>query len=179
MHHWTPWGMCCIRSGDILVHMMSFPLREYMHKIVLFQGESLKQEIDNDEHENPIFKSRFGLLYITENNKGDICVSDTSANIVMVMDWARCVRFRYDGRPARRMTLFCSRGIVIDAFSQIIVADINNDCLHILDQNGQFLRCVDDCGLEKPHGLSVDSEMRLWVGCKSGKISVIQYLKVD
>ncbi|XP_062621001.1 uncharacterized protein LOC134282617, partial [Saccostrea cucullata] len=31
------------------------------------------------------------------------------------------------------------------------------------DQNGQFLRCVDDCGvLQGPAGLSVDSEGRLW-----------------
>ena len=116
---------------------------------------------------------------MSENNNGDICVSDTSANIVIVMDRAGRVRFRCDGRPARRMTLFCSRGIVTNAFSQIIVADINNDCLHIIDQNGQFLRCVDDSGLEKPHGLSVDSKWRLWVGCESGKIVVIEYLKVE
>lgn len=38
---------------------------------------------------------------------------------------------------------------------------------------------MDDCGLEKPHGLSVDSKRRLWVGCESGKIVVIDYLKVE
>ena len=38
---------------------------------------------------------------------------------------------------------------------------------------------MDVCGLERPHGLSVDSEGRLWVGCESGKIEVIEYLKVE
>ena len=56
------------------------------------------------------------------------------------------------------------------------MTDIDNNCLHILDQNGQFLRCVDDCGLERPYGLSVDSEGRLWVGLlDSGEIKVIKY----
>ena len=64
-----------------------------MHNIVRYQGESLKQEIDNDEHENAIFKTRFGLLFMSENNNGDICVSDTSANTLIVMDRAGRVRF--------------------------------------------------------------------------------------
>jgi sugar lactone lactonase YvrE len=61
--------------------------------------------------------------------------------------------------------------------SQIIVADYNNACLHILDQNGQFLRCVDNCGLVNPDGLSVDSEGRLWVGLHDSEVKVIQYTK--
>ena len=114
---------------------------------------------------------------MSENNNGDICVSDTIANTVIVIDKTGRVRFRYDGTPSRRNASFSPRGIATDALSQIIVVDINNSCLHILNENGQFLRCVDDCELEKPRGLSVDSRGRLWVGCKSGKIAVIDYLK--
>ena len=75
---------------------------------------------------------------------------------------------------------FAPRDIVTDALSQIIVTDFNNNCLHILDQNGQFMRCVDDCGLErleKPSELSIYSEGRLWVGCNRGEIKVIKYLE--
>ena len=98
---------------------------------------------------------------MSENNNGDICVSDTSANTVVVVDKTGRVRFRYDGKQAFREKTFVPKGIVTDKFSQIIVADYNNNCLHILDQNGQFLICVDKCGLEKPHELSVDSKGRL------------------
>jgi hypothetical protein len=49
---------------------------------------------------------------------------------------------------------------------------------HILNQDGQFLRCVDNRGLAGPLGLSEDSDVRLWVGlfC-SGEVIVIQYMK--
>nr|XP_022310928.1 tripartite motif-containing protein 2-like [Crassostrea virginica] len=114
---------------------------------------------------------------MSENNNGDVCVSDVYANIVVVVDQTGRVRFRYDGTPDRREMSFGCRGIVTDALSQIIVTDINNNCLHILDQNGKFLRFVD-CGLLYPLGLSVDSEGRLWVGSwKSGEIKVIEYLQ--
>jgi sugar lactone lactonase YvrE len=66
---------------------------------------------------------------------------------------------------------------VTDSMSHIIVGDQFNRCLHILDQNGLFLRCVDS-GSYKPTGLSVDSEGRLWVGqYESGEVKVIQYMK--
>ena len=56
--------------------------------------------------------------------------------------------------------------------------DYNNACLHILDQNGQFLRCVDYSGIEEPDGLSLDSEGRLWVGSfNTGEFKVMQYLE--
>nr|XP_022312018.1 uncharacterized protein LOC111117240 [Crassostrea virginica] len=100
-------------------------------------------------------------LFMSESNNGDVCVSDTTAYIVVVDKTGR-VRFRYDGTPARRENPFGPAGIVTDGLSQIIVADISSACLHILDQNGQFIRCVDDCGLEIPLALSVDSAGRLW-----------------
>ena len=115
---------------------------------------------------------------MSENNYGDVCVSDFKACTLVVVDNTGKVRFRYDGAPARREKSFGPADTVTDALDQIIVTDFNNDCLHILDQNGQFLRCVDDCGLEGPVGLSVDSERRLWVGSfKTGEIKVIEYLQ--
>ena len=67
--------------------------------------------------------------------------------------------------------------LVTDSLGNLIVADLNNDCLHILDQNGHFLRCLETFGLENPCGLSVDGEGRLWVGLlNAGLIRVIQYL---
>nr|XP_022312160.1 uncharacterized protein LOC111117357 [Crassostrea virginica] len=172
----------CTRSGDILVHMrklvkIKFTLKQ-VNKIIRYQGQRIKQEIYDDGQGNPIFPECLSRLFISENNNGDISVSDTEANTVIVMDKTGRVQFGYDGRPARKKEAFGPRGIITDAVSQIIVADYNNNCLHILDQDGQFLRCVDDCGLEKPYGLSVDNEGRLWVGCETGNIKVIQYLKI-
>nr|XP_022312012.1 tripartite motif-containing protein 2-like [Crassostrea virginica] len=176
------WGLgklCCTRSGNILVHMCTRNGPLTKNKIIRYQEKNIKQEISNDGQGNPIFKDGiYCSLLMSENNNGDVCVSDANANTVVVVDKTGRVRFRYDGTPARREKSFNPRGIVTDALNQIIVADYNNNCLHILDQNGQFLRCVDDCGLGSPHGLSADSEGRLWVGSlNSGEIKVIQYLR--
>nr|XP_022312099.1 uncharacterized protein LOC111117325 isoform X2 [Crassostrea virginica] len=175
---WTPATLFCTRSGDILVHLFKRNGLQRKHKIIRCQRENIKQEICNDGQGNPIYKDGPYSLFMSENNNGDVCVSDRNADTVVVVDKTGRVRFRYDGTPARREKSFGPGGIVTDALSQIIVTDINNDCLHILDQNGQFLRCVNDCGLGRPLGLSVDSEGRLWVGLwKSGEIKVIEYLQ--
>ncbi|XP_062599511.1 uncharacterized protein LOC134261044 [Saccostrea cucullata] len=173
---WYPGGLCCSRSGDILVSMGN--LDKSHNKIVRYQGRAAAQEIHKDKHNQPYFRiGKYGV-YVEENNNGDICASDMNAKKVMVMDKTGKVRFRYDGTPARRIKPFFPACIATDSLSQIIVTDVNNDCLHLLDQNGQFLRCVDNCGLLSPVGLSVDSEGRLWVGCQeSGVIKVIQYLE--
>ncbi|XP_062604198.1 E3 ubiquitin-protein ligase TRIM71-like isoform X2 [Saccostrea cucullata] len=168
---WIPKRMCCTKSGDILVNVSS----KNQNQILRYHGMKLNQEIYNDEHGNPIFKGS-SVLYLAENNNGDICVSDRNAEFVVVMDKTGRVRFRYDGTQAMRA--FSPRYIVTDSMSQIIVVDNNNACLHILDQNGQFLRCIGNCGLDKPNGLSLDSGGRLWVGLMdSGEIKVIQYMK--
>nr|XP_022311986.1 tripartite motif-containing protein 3-like isoform X2 [Crassostrea virginica]XP_022311987.1 tripartite motif-containing protein 3-like isoform X2 [Crassostrea virginica]XP_022311988.1 tripartite motif-containing protein 3-like isoform X2 [Crassostrea virginica] len=173
---WRPGRLSCTRSGDILVQMQTGGRSK--HKIIRYQGQNIKREINKDGQGNPIFKDGFFSLFMSENNNGDVCVSDPNAGTVVVVDKTGRVRFRYDGTPASREKAFSPRGIVTDALNQIIVADYNNNCLHILDQNGQFLRCVDDCGLEHPFGLSVDSKGRLWVGfVDTGEIKVIQYLE--
>ncbi|XP_061186406.1 uncharacterized protein LOC133194470 [Saccostrea echinata] len=124
-----------------------------------------------------ILKGKFKLL-LSENTNGDICASDPNANIVTVLDKLGRVRFRYDGTPARMKEAFYPSQTVTYSMNQIIVADYNNGCLHILDENGQFLRCVYTCELNSPYGLSVDSEGRLWVGlCYSRAVKVIQYMK--
>jgi hypothetical protein len=173
---WHPVGLCCTKSGDILVSMDTPDKNKY--KVVRYQGNTVIQEIDRDEDGKPIYKGGKNGLYVVENNNGDVCASDTNANTVVVVNRSGRVRFRYDGTTARRRESFDPGNIATDSMSQIIVADYNNDCLHILDQKGQFLRCVDNCELDRPHGLSVDSEGRLWVGLQiSGEVNVIQYMK--
>ncbi|XP_048740315.2 uncharacterized protein LOC125654398 [Ostrea edulis] len=173
---WHPGKLCCAKSGDILVSMFTTDFSQ--RKIVRYQGHTVKQEIYRLEDGEPIYKGGKYAVFVEENNNGDICTSDGNADTVVVMNKSGSVRFRYDGTPANRKKSFNPVHIVTDSMSQIIVADLNNDCLHILDQNGQFLRCVDNCGLDEPHGLTVDSEGRLWIGLyKSGEVKVIQYMK--
>jgi sugar lactone lactonase YvrE len=174
---WHPQGLCCTRSGDILVSMRS---AYYGHrKIVRYQGQRITQEIDKDELGNPIYQGGNYILYVTENINGDVVASDVNADTVVVVDRTGKVRFRYNGKPPGGQKPFSPKQIVTDSMGNIIVTDPNNACLHILNQKGQLIKCVDNCGLnDQPVALSVDSEGRLWVGLYySGEVKVIQYMK--
>ncbi|XP_062568494.1 uncharacterized protein LOC134281339 [Saccostrea cucullata] len=173
---WRAYGLCCTNNGDILVSMNTEDERQ--HKIVRFQGKVVKQEIEKDLDGNHIFQRGGYILYLAENTNGDICASDGNAKKVVVVDATGIVRFRYNGYGARGKKYFSPEQIATDSMSQIIVTDQKNDCLHILDQNGHFLQCVDYCGLDAPGGLSVDSKGRYWVGLHSGKLKMISLLKM-
>ncbi|XP_061182711.1 protein wech-like [Saccostrea echinata] len=173
---WHPSGLCCTRSGDILVSMVATD-RSHL-KIVCYQGQKVTLEIDKDEHGDLIHPGGKYGVFVVENNNGDIVASDRNVDTVVVVDRTGKVRFRYNDKPSGGKKSFSPKQIVTDSMGHIIVADYLNDYLHILDQNGQFLRCVDNCGLDAPGGLSVDSEGRLWVGLyDSGEVKVIQYMK--
>jgi streptogramin lyase len=145
-------------------------------KIVRYQGQRATQEIDKDELGKSIYQRGYKAVFVTENNNGDVVVYDLNASAVVVVDQTGKVRFRYDKQPGGQQP-FAPRHIVIDSKGHIMVIDKLDNCLHILDKNGRFLRCVDS-GLYDPRGLSVDSEGRLWVGqIESGEVKVIQYMK--
>ncbi|XP_011423828.3 uncharacterized protein [Magallana gigas] len=174
---WHPEGLHCSRSGDILVSIGTTDSSQ--HKIVRYQGETVAQDIDKDENGFPLFQRGKYALLLSENINEDIVASDQNADVMVVLDRRGKVRFRYNNQPPRGQKPFSPRQVVTnDITGHIIVVDARNSCLHILDQNGQFLRCVDDCGLENPTGLGVDSEGRLWVGFYlTGMVKVIQYLE--
>lgn len=173
---WTPDRLCCTRSGDILVCVSTTGNCQTI--IFRYHKTKITQTFDKDENGEPILKNGDVLPFITENNNEDICVSDCNANDVVILSKKGRVRFRYNGAPAKTRKPFSPRDIVTDTLNQIIMADYNNSCLHILDQNGQFLKCVDNCELDQIGPLSIDGEGRLWAGLSStGKIKVIQHLK--
>jgi hypothetical protein len=172
---WHPRRLCCTKSGDILVSMCTTDKSHF--KIVRYHGKKVTQETQKDEHGKPIYQGGEFGLYVTENIIGDIVTSNPNAREVVGVDRTGKVRFRYNDKPPGGQQPFCPTKIVTDPMGHILVGDDFNKCLHILDENGRFLRCVDS-GSCRPRGLSVDSEGRLWVGLyESGEVKVIQYMK--
>jgi streptogramin lyase len=175
---WHPQGVCDTRDGDLLVSMVTSDFSSY--KIVRYDGKTteVKQEIETDDNGDDIFTGGKYQIFMTENINEDICASDRNSKAVISVDKLGKVRFQYNGKPSGIKKTFTPKQIASDSIGQVIVADYKNDCLHIVDQNGQFVRLVDNTGLERPTGLSLDKEGRLWVSLYyTGEIKVIQYKK--
>ncbi|XP_062591523.1 uncharacterized protein LOC134253015 [Saccostrea cucullata] len=165
---WKPVGLCCTQSGDILVSMRTSNYEQ--RKIIQYEGQTIKQEIEKDDHGHPLYKGGEYMLSVTENNNGVICVSDVNGKIVIVVNKAGILRFRYKGEQSKKEQFFPT-SIVTDSAGRIIVRDVRNSCTHIIDQDGQFLRRLDLCGI-----MSLDTLGRLWVGqFESGNVKVITY----
>ncbi|XP_065937737.1 tripartite motif-containing protein 2 [Magallana gigas] len=175
---WRSCHLCLTSTGDLLVSMYTDDTSQ--SKVVRYSGSTEKQTIQFDDEGKPLYSGNGIIKYITENRNHDICVADCEAGAVVVVNQDGKLRWRYTGHPSvSKNEPLKPYGVTTDSQSRILIADGDNHCIHILDQNGQFLRYIDNCHLNNPYGLCVDNDDNLFV-CENnyeGNIKKMKYLK--
>lgn len=166
-------SVCCTSLGDLLVVNEK---DDHEHtKVVRYSDYKEQQSIQYSERGQPLYSSgHLGTKYIDENRNFDICVADSDAFSVVVVNQAGKLRFTYTGASSPMERRFFPRGISTDSQSRILIADENNCCIHIIDEDGQLLSLIDNCDLHLPWDLCVDTKDNIFViesvGCKLKKI---------
>ncbi|XP_065931157.1 uncharacterized protein [Magallana gigas] len=160
----TTWEPLCVywcpSTGDLLVGMCNYDTQTA--KVTRYnQSGRLTQTIQNDNTGLQLYGYP---IYITENNNGDVVVSDCFSAVVVTERGGRH-RFSYTGHPSG--SGLRSFGICTDPLSHILVCDDTTHTVQMLDRDGQFLShlLIRPSGIFSPWSLSYDvNTHRLWVG---------------
>lgn len=165
---WKLGNVCSSKINELLVIMERN--HDKQTKVVRYFGSTEKQSIQFNYQSQPLYSSG-GVKFITENRNMDICLSDNKAGAVVVVDQAGEHRFTYTGSSTTRKP-FNPYDITTDSLSWILIADKNNDSIHILDQNGKFLRFINssNCDLKEPFRLCIGNNDYLFVAEWSSNI---------
>nr|XP_034321336.1 uncharacterized protein LOC105337630 isoform X5 [Crassostrea gigas] len=170
--YWSP------STGDLLVGMCNRDTKT--GKVTRYnQSGQLTQTIQNN--------TGWGLYrlprYITENNNGDVVVSDSidyMSGAVVVTERGGRHRFSYTGPPSG--SRLAPYGICTDALSHILVCDGRTNTVQMINKDGQFLShlLTKSQEMREPWSLSYDvNTHRLWVGSGSWdnkKVCVYRYI---
>nr|XP_022290476.1 uncharacterized protein LOC111102116 [Crassostrea virginica] len=166
--NWKPLSIHYSRiNGDILVGMRNIGEA----KITRFNRTGEMQDIQRD---NTVLYSV--PHYITENANGDICTSDINYSAVVVVNNSGQYRFSYTGLGPE----FRPYGICTDVLGHILVCDNGMHCIHVLNQDGEFLSLIlaQQQGIDSPCSLCVDDENYLYVGQRgSNLVKVFKFIQ--
>ncbi|XP_065937560.1 E3 ubiquitin-protein ligase TRIM71 isoform X3 [Magallana gigas] len=170
--YWSP------STGDLLVAMYNNDTET--GKVTRYnQSGQLTQTIQNNNTGQGLYSRPH---YITENNNGDVVVSDydydNESGTVVVTERGGRHRFSYTGHPSG--SGLRPHGICTDALSHILVCDWRTNTVQMINKDGQFLShlLTKSQEMRRPWGLSYDvNTHRLWVGSfNNNTVRVYRYI---
>ncbi|XP_078312217.1 uncharacterized protein LOC111133292 isoform X3 [Crassostrea virginica] len=178
---WTPTCVYCSpSSGDLLVGMYRRDTDTFTGKVMRYDNTGKRKHTIPHDDNTPHTLYKYPL-YITENNNGDVLVSDRWRHAVVVTSGEGVHRFSYTGPPSG--SGLDPQGICTDVMSHILVSDSNTGTVQMLDRDGQFLSYLlttQSPGIHWPWGLIYDvTNHVLCVGSEYNTLSVYRYINRD
>ena len=176
---------CSKSSGDVLVGMSkNVPDQNYTCdgtisslKSKITRYDQFGSHIQTVEYDNAGQRLFYRPKFITENNNGDVIVSEDCR--LVVIDQAGNYRFSYRGPEFG--TVLRPIGVCTDALSNILVCDKTTNTVQMIDKDGSFLSFLltdKSPGITCPGCLSYDVNTNfLWVGAMDrNTVSVYKYI---
>jgi hypothetical protein len=170
-------GIHVTHNNDIILGVMeedTFKLTDKScRKIIVFgENKKEKQSYQYNKHKQRLFTVPYRITDINS----DIVVIDRTSNDdgrVVVLGKEGGVKWIYQGHPQinTKDNPFDPRDIVATSVSNAIVADCNNDAMHVISGEGELLtyKVISDQGVICPVSLDIDTLGQLWVGCSAYK----------
>lgn len=165
----STWKPRCVYWSRVTMELLVGMYQEIKRTGMVIRYNQSGQITETIKHDNQQCEFYKEPNYITENNNGDVVVSDFSA-VVVTMHRGR-YRFSYTGHPSG--SKLRPWGICTDALSHILVCNGVTKSIQMINKDGQFLLDLPrkTVGIFSPHSLSYDGNTnRLWAGSKDNNI---------
>ena len=174
-----PSGICLTETDEIVLCMKSKNNDKGNH-LAMYSGDDEKKlmEIHVKDSKGKNVLSKPYRVAVSGNN---FLVVNDGIHVVKFDNGGR-VEWIYDGSQAKLNKKFYPRGLCVDKFSNILITDYDNRCVHYIDSNWCLIDLIlisDKLGLIGPWGICVqDVTGEIWIG--SGGVTnilVASYLK--
>ena len=171
----SPKGVCLTENEEIVVCMASQGDKNHVAVYSPDGKRKIKEIFVKDRQGNQMLTNPTRLVMLGK----DLSVINHQSNVVtFTQDGA--LQWVYTGSGIGQ-TKFAPVGLCIDEFFNILISDIDNHCIHYVDDLGsliQILLTKGQHGIEKPFGIGVDNDTGLvWIGMICKKLAVVKYLK--
>ena len=177
-----PIGLGKSLNGEILLCVATRAFREVDSSagkvvVIAFQNTGERQSILNLVREYPQAPNNpFQWPYrVIQNKNSDICVIDFDTqrtSKLKVLNQQGQLKFCYQGQFLAKP--FVASDVACDKSCRIIVTDILNNRIHLLSQEGSFIRYLCTSVINKPWVVSL-SDKTMWVGCGRTTMKVFKY----
>ncbi|CAH1787729.1 unnamed protein product [Owenia fusiformis] len=123
-----------------------------------------------------------GPSFVTNNSRYSVIVSDALTDCVYMFNRKGDLENSYGTKGSGNDQLDWPCGVCTDSLDNIIIADCNNDRIHLLDPTGRFIKYLltPEDNVKYPYALAIDHNGDLLVSTwLSGDLHFIKYMAYE